>query len=268
MRYIFDNDMHIHTFLSSCSRVPEENPATILAYAQKNGLKTVVVTDHFWDSDVEGASGWYAPQNYEHIAQSLPLPQADGIRFLFGCETDMDKNCRIGLAPQNYDKFDFIIVPTTHLHMSGFTCRGDEDAAERAGLWVKRFDALLDSDLPFHKVGIAHPTCRLIMRDKPDVPHDNTADVLSLIPDGEMERLFARAAACGLGIELNFAASFITADNADIYLRPYRIAKKNGCKFYFGSDAHAPAALEAEKANAEAIIDLLGLEESDKFILA
>ena len=268
MRYVFDNDMHIHTFLSSCSRVPEENPAAILAYPQKYGLKTVCATDHFWDSAVEGASGWYKPQDYAHISQSLPLPQAEGIRFLFGCETDMDKNCRIGLAPQNYDKFDFIIVPTTHLHMSGFTCRGDEDAAERAELWVKRFDALLDSDLPFRKVGVAHLTCPLIMRDKPDDPHDYCADVLSRIPDREMERLFARSAACGLGIELNFSVSRITADNADIYLRPYRSARKHGCRFYCGSDAHKPSTLEAEKANAEAIIDLLGLEESDKFILA
>ena len=33
---------------------------------------------------------------------------------------------------------------------------------ELASLWVKRFEAVLDTDLPFKKVGIAHLACGLI----------------------------------------------------------------------------------------------------------
>ena len=134
MRYIFDNDLHIHSELSLCSNDPEQSAEAILRYAEDNSLKTICLTDHFWDASVSGASDWYKKQDYEHISSALPLPQSDGIRFLFGCETELDRNLTLGIAPDNFDKFDFIIIPTTHLHLSGFTCRGDENAAERAGL--------------------------------------------------------------------------------------------------------------------------------------
>ncbi|MBQ9543675.1 MAG: PHP domain-containing protein, partial [Clostridia bacterium] len=47
--YAVDHDLHIHSQLSSCSSDPELTPERILAYAEQFGLKTVCVTDHFWD---------------------------------------------------------------------------------------------------------------------------------------------------------------------------------------------------------------------------
>ena len=94
----------------------------------------------------------------EHIYKSNPLPKDDAVIFDFGCETDMDRFCRIGIPPGRFPDFKFVIIPTTHLHMNGFTIT-DEDAesnARRAELWVKRFEALLDMSLPFGKIGIAH----------------------------------------------------------------------------------------------------------------
>ena len=112
---------------------------------------------------------------------------------------------------------------------------------------------------------MAHLTCELTSPGKFE-------EVLSLIPDAEMERLSAKAAEKGVGIELNFYSKRLTADSdikydPDTVLRPYRVAKKQGCKFYFASDAHHPADLDAEKENAERIIDMLELDESDKFII-
>ena len=262
MRYVFDHDYHIHSFLSSCSSDPNQLPEAILQYARENGLKRIVITDHFWDSDVPGASNWYAPQNYLHISQSLPLPQAEGIEFLFGCETDMDKFFTVGVADQNLDKFDFIIVPTTHLHMGGFTLESAEATVEeRAELYVKRLDALLDKNLPFEKIGIAHLTCSLI------APGDfeNHMKVLDLIPDETFVRLFKRVQEKGAGVELNMDIFKYAEKDLDRVLRVYRIAKSCGCKFYIGSDAHSVGRLQAEKKNAERIIALLELEESDKF---
>ena len=99
MRYVVDHDYHIHSELSSCSRNPAQTPARILQYAKDFGLKTLCLTDHYWDSDVPGASNWYKPQNFEHIAKAKPLPQAEGISFLFGCETDFDRNHVFGVPP-------------------------------------------------------------------------------------------------------------------------------------------------------------------------
>lgn len=260
MRYCFDNDLHIHSQLSRCSKDPEQTPEAILQYAIDNGLKTICLTDHYWDENVPGPSDWYGKQDYTHIAKALPLPQAEGVRFLFGCETELREDLTLGVSPKVYDRFDFIVIPTTHLHMGGFTCRGDEDAEERAKLWVSRFDAVLNMELPFYKVGIAHLTCHLLYPE-------HSREVLSLLTEDDYAPLFRKASKLGVGIELNLGTSELEEENIELSLLPYRIAKAEGCKFYFGSDAHHPDKFAIEKQNAEMIIDRLGLEESDKFIL-
>ncbi len=49
MKYIVDNDLHIHSKISSCSNAPEQINERILQYAEENGLKTICLTGHFWD---------------------------------------------------------------------------------------------------------------------------------------------------------------------------------------------------------------------------
>lgn len=263
MKFTFDHDLHIHSWISKCSKDPEQTPERILRYAREMRLKTVCLTDHYWDSAVPGASGWYALQNLEWISRAKPLPQAEGVEFLFGCETDMDKFTTLGISREAFDLFDFVVIPTTHLHMRGFTI-SEEDAATLEGRgkqWLSRLDGLLSMDLPFHKIGIAHLTCRLI------VPEDRVGylRVLEMLPEGELVELFEKAAAVGVGIELNSYDMKFADSEADTVLRIYRIAKQCGCKFYCGSDAHHPVGLDEAKAAFERAIDLLGLQESDKF---
>ncbi len=262
MRYIADNDLHIHSYLSSCSRDPEQTAERILAYAEENGIKKICITDHFWDSAVEGASKWYAPQNMEHISKILPLPQSEKVDFYFGCETELDKHMTLGLAKESFDKFDFIIIPTTHLHMTGFTI--DEDQLNREGrrnAYINRLKAVLAMDLPFHKIGIAHLTTSLIARED----WQEHIAIIDSISDDTFEEIFADAAKKGVGIELNMGYDRYERAELERVLRPYRIAKARGCKFYFGSDAHHPDALDSVKHKFERLIDDLGLAEDDKF---
>jgi len=257
-----DHDLHIHTRLSSCSRDPEQTTERILRYARENGFRQVAVTDHFWDENVPGASAWYEPQDFSHIAESLPLPQDDGIRFLFGCEAEMDKNCKLGIARETFDKFDFVIIPTTHLHMTGFTIdEEDKPIPRRAAVYVRRFEALLSMDLPFRKIGFAHLSCPLIARKN---PRDHL-DVLNLISDATFSDLFRETAKRGMGVELNFPfLSYGDAEREEV-LRPYRIARECGCRFYFGSDAHHPDKLEKAPALFASIAEALGLTAEDRF---
>ena len=69
MKYIIDHDYHIHSHLSLCSKDPEQTNENILKYAKSRGLSSIVLTDHYWDSAVPGASNWYAQQNFDHISQ-------------------------------------------------------------------------------------------------------------------------------------------------------------------------------------------------------
>ena len=216
MRYKVDNDLHIHSKISVCSKDPEQTNERILRYAEENGLKTICVTDHFWDNAVEGASEWYSFQDYERIVAAKPLPQGKDVRFLFGCETELDKELTLGISKEKFDLFDFIIIPTTHFHMDFTMTEADKASADsRAKAWVRRFDAVLNMDLPFHKTGIAHLTCGLIAPER-----ELFLEVIQAIPEDEMRRLFKKSARLGVGIELNASDMSFADSEADIVLRP------------------------------------------------
>ncbi|MBP5236204.1 MAG: PHP domain-containing protein [Clostridia bacterium] len=261
--FIVDHDYHIHTYLSDCSSDPEQNTGRILRYAKENGYSSVCITDHFWDEKAGTPSDWYEPQNFEHISKSLPLPEDDEVRMMFGCEADLRADLTLGITEECMDKMDMFLISTTHLHMTGFTISEEdsESAKRRAELWVERLDRVLSMDLPFRKIGLAHLTSDLI-----GTSEESAKDILRLIPDSTIRELLGRAAKAGVGIELNNGSLRFPDDEAEEELRIFRIAKECGCKFYFGSDAHHPKTFEVAKSRFERAVKLLGLKESDKFV--
>lgn len=117
-------------------------------------------------------------QDYQHISASLPLSQSENVRFLFGCETEMDKNFNLGISNASFDKFDFIVIPTTHFHMTGFTVEETiQTPIDKTRIWIERFNRVLDMDLPFHKIEIANLTCGLI-----DASRKNFLKTIDSIP--------------------------------------------------------------------------------------
>ena len=276
MRYVVDHDFHIHSRLSICSKHPEQTPENILKYAEKNGLRKIVLTDHFWDESVpmgippleDGTFpkvvSFYQRQGYPHIKENLPLPQGKNTKFLFGAEAEITYKHQIGVSERVLSELDFIIIPPTHLHMTYFAI-SEEDAKlpeARARVLLGKMRAILSAPLPFKKIGIAHFACSLIAPT-----HDEYLEVLRLLPEKELKEIFTRAADCGVGIELN-QKDFAYADSeADIVLRPFLIAKSAGCKFYLGSDSHNPDGFKNAIARFNRAIDELSLKETDKFIL-
>lgn len=265
MKYVIDNDLHIHSKISLCSNDPQQTNERILNYAISNGLKTICLTDHFWDEKVKCADliDFYVKQNYEHVKAGKPLPQTDGVKFLFGCETELTKNLILGISPERYDYFDFIIIPTTHFHMKGFTIDNNITSPEdKAKCWLERLNAVLEMDLPFNKIGLAHLTCCLIDKDR-----KKYLQTLENIPENDALEVFKKAANKEVGIELNGSDMRFADTEADIVLRLYRLAKNVGCKFYCGSDAHHPREFEGAKKIFERAVDYLNLTEDDKFVV-
>lgn len=262
MKLKIDHDYHIHSFLSSCSNDPLQTPETILEYAKKNHYSKICLTNHFWDNAVPGASDWYKPQNFAHISSALPLPQDENVTFYFGAETDMDMHGRLGIKKETISRLDFLIVATTHFHMEGFTIPfGIENPQERSKLWVSRFEDLLQMQLPFEKIGIAHLTCPTIYsRDK-----NIFLQVIDSISSKDLNKLFEKSALLKMGIELNFNPFNYTDKELKIILRPYHIAKQKNCKFYFGSDAHHPNDLLSSNKKFIRIAELLETNETDIF---
>lgn len=265
MKFQFDHDLHIHSRLSLCARDPKQTNERILQYGKENGLNTLCLTDHFWDEDAYGVIQLkhYEIQNFQYISQAKPLPQQEGITFLFGCETELDRDYHLGISKKRFDEFDFVIIPTTHMHEFGHTI-SEEDGTNiktRAKAWINRLDFVLEQELPFHKIGIPHLTTGLC------APGENMAEFFSLISDDELYRLFQKASDRGVGIELNAEIIKRHSEILEDILRPYRIAKECGCQFYCGSDAHTPEGFENIKEIYKVLIESLELDEKDKFQL-
>lgn len=264
MKFSIDHDYHIHSHLSLCSDDPEQTTARILSYGVENGLKRLCLTDHYWDENVPGMEEFffYRDQNTARVRSALPLPKDGGCEFLFGCETDMTADGRIGITRERCDEFDFIIVPTSHMHLTPYTYPdGIDDLTVRARDYVSRIEALLRADLPFRKVGLAHMTCCLIRKE-----NDEYLKVLDMIPDTDFADLFRECAKLGLGIELNMGyEELIDPAKREAVLRPYFIAKEQGCLFYLGSDAHHPNGLDGAMTRFSLMVDALQLTEEHKF---
>ncbi|MBQ4323900.1 MAG: hypothetical protein IJC19_08160 [Clostridia bacterium] len=260
MRFVIDHDYHLHTNLSSCCHEEEQTTERLLRYAEKNGLRDICLTNHFWDDTVCQPTKWYAPQNFAHIASARPLPQSDKVRFHFGCEGDMNERFIIGIGQEVRKEMELLVVPFTHMHMKEFVPT-ETSVEERANLYVQRMDVFMGSDLPDGKTGIAHMTTPLIARAQ----WTDHIRLLEMIPDDVFRYEFSRAAQRNFGIELNMDLAKYAPEELQSVLRPYFIAKECGCKFYLGSDAHSAAALEGAMKRFEDMVSALDLTEEDKF---
>lgn len=197
MRYIADHDFHIHSTVSRCCHDENQTPEAILNYANECKFDKICLTNHFWDKNVKSEAEWIDEHDFSHVSSVLPLPYDNNVKFLFGCETDMDYNNVLGISKERFDDFDFIIVATTHLHLDGNTVRTKITTPEEAAFhWADKLEHLLSKDLPFRKIGIAHLTTGHILKNR-------TAEALSLISDSTMYSIFSECSRKGAGIELN-----------------------------------------------------------------
>lgn len=269
MRYIVDHDLHIHSFGSMCSKAPEQTPERILQYAADEGFTTVALTDHFWDETVPmPRGGWgpdfYTSQNWEHITKNRPLPKREGIRYLFGAEVDMTLDGTTGISLERLAQMDLVLIALSHFHMTDFTISAaDAATAEgKAEALLRKLEWVLDMPLPWHKVGLAHLLGQKVSGGDPDVH----CEVIRLLQGERLTALFMKAAALGVGIELNTATFNFGSDaEREAVIGFYAHAKECGCKFYFGSDAHAPFQSEHHRERAQAMSDALELTEADIF---
>lgn len=254
------NDLHCHSSLSACCADKRMTPERILRHAEEAGYETICLTDHLWDSAVPGASGWYAPQNIEHVRAALPLPQAPSCHFYFGCETELPVNGVPALARGHFDLFDFVVIPVNHMHMAGLVRAEGIDTPEKMAVNIEnRLENLLEQNLPLRKIGLAHLTIGLMFRE------GKIADVMRAMNEARLLRIMKGYAAAGTGIELNATAFSEMAGRPDDILKIYRIAKEAGCRFYCSSDAHSVEAMDGVPQNLPAVIQALGLTEADAY---
>jgi len=267
LKFRIDHDMHIHSMISPCAgNDPRQTTEAILTYGVCSDCRLLCLTDHIWDekSPSRSKNVWLNCGNDMTRARSvLPLPQSECCRFLFGMEVDMDLDGNIASSPEEMEKLDFLVFAPSHLHLGGFSVPSDLDPSPEVHkkLYIERMNRLLSMDIPFHKAGLAHPTCSLACTADP-------VRMFDLISDREYEDMWTKVRDKGMGIEINIDSCY-TGEALERIMRPYRIAKALGCKFYLGSDAHTPEGFRGAQRSFQKHIDCLDLQEEDKmpFIL-
>ena len=121
-------DMHTHTTLSLCC---SDEGATVEAYLEKEaelGVQVLGISNHCWDKDVPGASGFYQKQSIEHCLQIRDEIPTDtrGIKLYIGVESEYcGMTDTLGMTAKGAENFDYILIPHTHVHMVNFVIEED-----------------------------------------------------------------------------------------------------------------------------------------------
>lgn len=253
------NDLHCHSNLSSCCHDERMTPDVILKFAEEHDYSAVCLTDHLWDAAIPGASKWYSVQDIDHVFKAAPLPKGK-VPYYFGCETELPANCVPALAKENFDRFAFVVIPPNHMHMKGLVRPEGVDTPEKmAVLMEDRLEKLLECDIPFRKIGIAHLTCSLMFGE------GSVADVVSHMNEARLLRIFKGYAQAGAGIELNAFSFGEWETRPEETMLIYRIAKEAGCLFYACSDAHSVEDLARVPDILPKLVKELDLTSADQY---
>ena len=259
-------NIHMHTSLSSCA-VRDASVAGYVEDAVKSGeFKLLGFTDHLWDSDVPGCTGWYRPQNVEHVLQlkkDLPASgEMNGVKLLFGCETEFINGGILCLTEEHAELFDYLLVPHSHCHMNVVMPREyADDPKKYAQFLMDSFMRLVNHPMAKKITIAAHPFVA-------GTSHMRYNEIQSHIPNSYFYEAFAAAKEAEIAIEMN-GSCLVYLPEEEIpnceYVRIFSIAKECGCRFTYGSDAHDHRyGPDGRKLHlVEAFFDQCGITEAD-----
>ena len=253
------HDFHIHTNLSLCA----EQDTTVEYYvrrAEEIGLTKIGFANHFWDEKVEGANGFYEPQNLAHVErlkEELATVKSNIVKTYFGCEVEYDVvGKRPSITEEVAERFDYILVPNSHTHMvMPKDCF--EPWQKHADFMVEAYENMINSSVSRYITAVAHPF------EAVNCPHYSV--LIDLISDDRFKYLFDATAQKGIAVEINIG-NYHEMEDADIercsQIRMFHLAKECGCKFIFGSDSHNRRRHDSYR-HTNVLADILGLKEDD-----
>lgn len=142
------HDIHNHSLWSSCCYDPEATVNAFAHRAKELGHTVFGISNHLWDEKVPGASNWYRQQmiNYGLEGARAAMAMIPGIRLMVGTETEYcGMTDTLGMLAETAKKFDYVLVPHTHIHMKNFVIPEMDDVkAKRKELVAKILDSMPD----------------------------------------------------------------------------------------------------------------------------
>lgn len=265
-RDLLYSDLHVHTNRSLCAPRTTE-AASYVPYCKEEGIRVVGISNHVYPTDIVQSGGF--PQ-YDRLSILTSIrPELDaltaetGIRFLMGCEIDYFPCVgRPYISPEESVAFDYVMIAASHLlnytYMYTDYDLGNPDVVRR--LMIDRFMAACDLSYPV-PMAICHPLYPICS------PHQ--AAILDGISDACLNECFSKAAERGISMEIH--ACLYRHDTplnneglSDRFLRLLTEAKRCGCKFHLGSDAHSHEAfMGGVHDRLRRAAEIIGMTEDD-----
>ena len=260
------SDLHVHTNLSLCA--PKDTTvASFLPLCEQDGTRILGISNHL-----------YAPKRLsctypENLAYALKIkeevaaltPQTS-VKILIGCEVETFYGQPPGLNREDAATFDYLLLAASHIfNFPGEYQHLDLTTPEKVKkLLIEQFirACLLEYDKP---VGICHPLYPICC------PFEQ--EVMDSFTDSEYETCFSLAAERNVSIEIHacFSRGGTRLDESGLspsYLHLLEVAKDCGCKFHFGSDAHAPGGFLEIHKKLELAAKRLGITQEDLWEVA
>lgn len=262
---IFYNDLHIHTNRSFCS--PREVvPETYAPFCEEEGIKIIGISNHVYPTDMIEANGYPGETSLSRLAslkdELVEAEKKTGIKYLFGCELDnFEAAGGPFIKPEESGIFDYMLFPASHIlnwpHMFSDYDLNDPNVIRK--LTIDRFIAACKLDYPV-PVGICHPLYPICSNDQ--------KEIVDGISDSCMKELFSMAKERDYSIEIHAClyrngTPLNEEGLSETYLRVLAAAKDCGCKFHFGSDAHAPGAFKGVHGKLRRAAEILGITPDD-----
>ena len=265
------HDFHLHTTVSFCA----DESATIKNYFERfrqTNLKKIAFTDHFWDcSKAEPENEWIAQYDYPYLAKIKEEIEKEGdvpFQVYFGCEVEYQPLAGgLILSEETAEKFDFITVASSHTHHF-LTKEELANPQKTAEAMAQAYEDIINCNVSRYIGSMAHPFVAI------GTPYDRTL-LYDMISDDRYLRLFEKTAEKGIAVEINTSCfrNIINGTPVELYdaeeiaALPYakiiRLAKKTGCKFIFGSDAHSIDEHERWFKRADILAEVFEIKEHD-----
>ncbi|MGH7144524.1 MAG: PHP domain-containing protein [Planctomycetota bacterium] len=264
------HDFHMHTIYSRHSSMEMTVP-TILHQARDLGLRKIVILEHVPEISTRRKEipEWYKGRNdrscLDSIAADLAPLQGElrDLRVYRGVELDADPFTLDGSVLLDDLSGIDVVVLSTHVFPGGDAFWYDpvalppfaaERVAERWFRWLLRCVESAPANI------LAHPGDLIMAREL--VPAIQAPKVLAA-----WEPILKTMARRGIAFELNeLLATKIKPTYRDKYPALVEFARRCGCKFSVGSDAHQPAKIGRYKW-VPWLIDAAHLTPDDMFDL-
>lgn len=257
-----NHDFHIHTSLSLCAD-PATQAQDFIVPAMEAGIDRIGISNHFWDGDVESLrdDGYFTMQNFERLSRELEYIRSEKrISVSFGCEGEYDPvGHDVAMTEATAEKFDHILVPNSHTHL----VMPDEywdDIPRHKEFLMTAYTDIIRGKVSKYITAIAHPF------EVVGYSREKLSALVATVSDDEFKRIFDETAERGIAYELNVGGGRkLTREEYESSpsIRMARLAKECGCRFLFGSDAHAAREFVYFKENAEMVAEALELKDND-----